>query len=450
MRAETKPAGRPANIAIVGPPERRWFWATLILSCVSIVALVFASWELVENRYFQDADYVTLHYLYITRGIASSLLLAFWAAWFVLRQKRQSEQELRQSREHYRGLLEASPGAVALYDASLRITEWNRTAEKLYGFAKEEVLGQVLPTVPPEKQEELQGFLHQVDADTAVLGVETVRRSRSGDRLDVELSLLPFREANEKKYFLEVASDIRERVRLRQKILEIEKLTSMGKIAAGTAHHLNSPLAAMLLRVQMMRERKERQASEKDLERLEQGIDFCRQFVSRLLEFSRRPPIERKSVGVAQTIESVVSFFSPSAMAKSARVRLDLKSADGEQVLADRNLLETLFSTLFNNALDAVERQGTISISAVKPSPGWIEVRVTDNGSGISPGDRRHVFEPFFTTKGPGKGTGLGLAIAKNIVTEHGGSIRLEPNTGRGTTVAVTLPLCTPNMEVAS
>src|SRR5512141_2505765 len=103
-----------------GNREQRWFWGTLVLSSISIVALVFAFWELVENHYFRDLNYLSLHYLYISRGIASSLLLAFWAAWFVLRQRRIAEEELRRSRERYRGLLEASPGAVALYDASLR------------------------------------------------------------------------------------------------------------------------------------------------------------------------------------------------------------------------------------------------------------------------------------------------------------------------------------------
>src|SRR5579864_7182357 len=101
--------------------EKRWFWATLTLSSNTIVSVVLAAWELAENRFFRDANYVTLHYLYITRGVASSLILAFWAAWFVLRQRRQSEEDLRRSRERYRGLLEAFPGAVILYDAALRV-----------------------------------------------------------------------------------------------------------------------------------------------------------------------------------------------------------------------------------------------------------------------------------------------------------------------------------------
>ena len=80
-------------------PEKRWFWATLTLSSITIVSAVFAAWEVFENRFFRNANYVTLHYLYVTRGVATSLLLAFWAAWFVLRQKRKSEEDLRRSRE---------------------------------------------------------------------------------------------------------------------------------------------------------------------------------------------------------------------------------------------------------------------------------------------------------------------------------------------------------------
>src|SRR5512140_917528 len=120
--------------------ESRWFWATLVLSCISIVALVMAFWELVENHFFRDLDYVSLHYLYISRGIASSLLLAAWAAWFVLSQRRTAEQALRHSHERYRGLLNASPGAVVLYDSSLRVVEWNAAAERLYGYAREEIV----------------------------------------------------------------------------------------------------------------------------------------------------------------------------------------------------------------------------------------------------------------------------------------------------------------------
>lgn len=420
--------------------EAGWFWVTLLLSCVSIVGIVFAAWELVESRFFRDVDYTTLHYLYISRGIASSLLLAAWAAWYVLRVRRKSEEELRRSWEHYRRLLEASPGAVALLDSTLRVTEWNATAERLYGFAREEVLGGRLPTVPQDRSDELRHLLDEVRAGRPVNELETRRCERGGQSFEVQLTLLPFRDSAGQDLFLEVTSDIRERVRMRERLLEIEKLASMGKMAAGTAHHLNTPLAAMLLRVQMMRERTQH-ALGADLERLENDIGYCQQFVQRLLEFGRRPYAEKEPQPIASCLSSVASFLAPALVPRSVRLALDLDTADGEQVLADRNLLEALFLILLSNALDAVPDGGGIAVRCNRPGKDRIEIQIADEGCGIEPSHLPHVFEPFYTTKGPGKGTGLGLAIARNIVIEHGGSIRIESSPGQGTIAAVELPL---------
>ncbi len=433
-----------------GSREARWFWITLLLSSISIVAVVFAAWELVESRFFRGVDYLTLHYLYISRGIMSSLLLAAWAAWYVLRVRRRSEDELRRSWEHYRNLLEASPGAVALFDSDLRVTEWNATAERLYGYSKQQVLGRSLPTVPADRVEELRQQMERVRTGQPVADVETRRADRGETSFEVQLSLLPFRDSAGEDLFLEVTSDIRERVRLRERLLEIEKLTSMGKMAAGTAHHLNTPLAAMLLRVQMMRERARHAPVQPDLERLEGGILYCQQFVRRLLEFGRRPAARKEPQPIAGCLSSVVAFLAPALDSRGVRVSLDVGAVDGDQVLADRNLLEALLLILLSNALDAVADGSSIDVRCLRAGGERIEIRIADEGCGIAPSQLPHVFEPFYTTKGPGKGTGLGLAIARNIVLEHGGSIRLESAPGRGTVASVELPVWVPETGKAA
>jgi PAS domain S-box-containing protein len=422
-------------------PEKRWFWATLTLSCITLVSAVFAAWEVVENRFFRYANYVTLHYLYITRGIASSLLLAFWAAWFVLRQRRKSEEELRRSRERYRGLLEVFPGAVILYDSSRRVLEWNASAQRMYGYGKDEVCGSSLPVIPQAKTGELGDFIRRVERGEPILDVETMRQPKDGEAFEVQLSLLPFRESAGPLLFLEVTSDIRERVRWRQRMLEIEKLTSMGKMAAGTAHHLNSPLAALLIRVQMMRQRMKEGTLAADAARLEEGLNFCSHFVRRLLEFTRAPSMQKSPQDVASVVESVTDFFLPALRSKGVALSVDVSRGRGRMVLADRNLLESLLLTLLSNALDAVLPGGEIRVFCRQISAGRIGFVVKDNGCGISAACRERLFEPFFTTKEPGKGTGLGLAMAKNVVLEHGGAIELESQAGEGTTVYVDFPL---------
>src|SRR5512133_4013990 len=192
--------------------EQRWFWGTLVLSSISIIALVFAFWELVENHYVRDLNYVSLHYLYISRGVASSLLLAAWAAWFVLRQRRHAEAELRRSHARYHGLLEASPGAVVLFDRFFHVAEWNAAAERLYGFARGQVVGHLLPTVPPDRREELESLMRRIDAGETALECETRRCHRAGRSIDVQLSLQAYQERHQ-QYYLEVTSDISERVR---------------------------------------------------------------------------------------------------------------------------------------------------------------------------------------------------------------------------------------------
>lgn len=421
--------------------DRRWLWATLLLSCTSIVALVFAAWELVEHRFFNSASYLTLHYLYITRGIVSCLLLASWAAWYVLWYRRRSEESLRLALERQRRLLESIPGAMALYDSAMHVLEWNEAAEKLYGFPKSEAIGKRLPTIVLGKEQELAAFLSEVRNGQKVTEVETLRCDSKGGTIEVQLTLLPFRDSDGQECILDVTTDIRERVRMRERILEVEKLTTMGRMAAGTAHHLNTPLGAMLLRVQMMRKRMHDHACQSDLERLEGGIRNCQQFVTRLLTFAHRGPSHKVPENVAHTLQTVVNFLAPTFNAKNACVSLRLGSTNGERVLADRQHLEALFSAILTNALDAIGPGGKIDIQCMVNSAGWLEIRITDNGEGMTSVDHARVFEPFFTTKAAGKGTGLGLSIARNIATDHGGLVRLDSEFGRGTTAVIQLPV---------
>ena len=425
--------------------QRNWFWATLTLSSISIVALVAAVWELIENRFFRNLDYITLHYLYITRGIAVSMLLAFWAAWFVLRERKDKEEQLRRSSERYRAILDSSPSAILLVDGSQQIAECNAAAEQLYGYSKEELLGAELPTIPAERTAEWQQLLEQARSGKPVLDVETQRRAKSGDCFDVQLSLLPFVDAVEQGYYLEVTNDIRERVKLRQTLLQIEKLTTMGQMAAGTAHHLNTPLAAMLLRIRMMREGKFEGGLRADLERLESSMVFCQHFVQQLLRFSRSTGWRKQPETVAATLNAVASFLSPQLLAKRVQLTLELDGVDNATVLGDRNQLEALFLILLSNAADAVTEDGRIRVVGRRCGDDRVQVQVRDNGCGMPDEVLPHIFEPFFTTKPLGKGTGLGLAIASNILQNHGGSMRFETAPQRGTAAIVELPLCQPD-----
>lgn len=425
--------------------SRHWFILTLALSCVTLLALVFALWELVEHRYFRGLDYSTLHYLYITRGIATSLLLALWASWFVLRQRRHHENELEQSYEQYRSILNSTPEAVVLFDRNFRVVEWNEAAEKLYGLGREQVLGQVLPTIPAERWSELKEVVTRVEEGQGVLDHETDRLTAGEERIPVAVSysrMPPLRK--ESRFFLEVAQDIRPRLRLREKLLEVEKLTLMGQMAAGTAHHLNTPLTAMLLQVEMLRQQVQDREPRVELASMEQRIRFCQMFVQHLLQFARRPQLQQKPTSLCEVIEAVVTLFRPSLSLKRANLRIDLDGLRHGRLLGDPNHLEALFSALVSNAVDALPAGGSLEIHGSVRDNRQVEVYIDDSGTGIPEGLWSHLFEPFYTTKPAGQGTGLGLVIARNIAEVHGGSLHLENRKPAGVRAIVRLPLLEP------
>jgi PAS domain S-box-containing protein len=420
-----------------------WFWTTLLLSCLTILSVVFATWELVEQRFFRDLNFRQLHYLYITRGVASSLLLAAWAAWFVLRERLKTEEELRRSRERYWAMLAHAADAVVLLDHHLTVLEWNPQAAALYGYSREEVIGKSLQTLGLAEQEEMLQILQRLEQGESVVELEARRRNRAGEWVDVGLRVSSFRDVGSgQPVVLEMASDLREKIRLRQKALEMEKLTSMGRMAAGTAHTLNTPLAAMLLRIGMLQDRLGSDSCAEEIQHLESSTRFCQEFVQKLLQYSRPTETELKHLDVAELLASIQTFFKPTFQVRRhtlCAVGGDLRNA---YILADRSQMEALFAALLMNSLDALPASGGGSVAL----EGFVQdervnLVVSDNGSGVPPEQLSHIFEPFFTTKRAGQGTGLGLSIARNIVQDHAGTIELANNPSGGVIVRMSFPL---------
>lgn len=245
-----------------------------------------------------------------------------------------------------------------------------------------------------------------------------------------------------------LSQDISDRValeqehrQLREQLFQQEKMVLIGQIAASVAHELNTPLGTVLLRAQMIQHQLADDADLSDVKVLEGEAQRCRRIIDSLLGFSRRSEGVLATTEVDSLIRESLSLIEHDLVLKGITVETvyDTKAA---AIRVDGNQIQQVILNLISNASDAMgERSGRLQISTgLVPGQHMVEIRVSDNGSGMSQEVLARAFDAFFTTKERGKGTGLGLAICRRIIEEHQGKIEIQTSPGHGTTVSVRLP----------
>jgi two-component system NtrC family sensor kinase len=232
-------------------------------------------------------------------------------------------------------------------------------------------------------------------------------------------------------------------------VLQVEKMASIGKLAAVVAHEINNPLAGILTYAKLLRKWMDRGdlSAEKKQESLE-CLDLiagesrrCGDLVRNLLTFSRTAPMNLESTELNLVVDRCVRLVQHKLEMSGIQLQLDL--AEGlPRVQCDPAQIEQVLLALAMNAVDAMPRGGNLWLSTrAKPASGKIEIQVRDDGMGISPEILPQIFEPFLTTKESGQGVGLGLAISRSIMERHRGSIEVQSELGKGTTFTLTLPV---------
>jgi two-component system NtrC family sensor kinase len=255
----------------------------------------------------------------------------------------------------------------------------------------------------------------------------------------------------------------RELKRAHEQVLHIEKMATMGKMAAVVAHEINNPLSGILTYAKLVRkwiERGEAQGAKKTdaeqcLNLIAEESRRCGDLVKNLLTFSRTSPMNRQSTDVNTVVDRSVRLVAPQMEMKSIEVHTDL-AEDLPRVQCDPGQIEQVVLALSMNALDAMPHGGNLWLITRVHGGSGIEIEVRDDGSGIPADILPQIFEPFLTTKECGKSVGLGLAVSQNIIERHGGKIEVQSQPGKGTKFTVTLPVdgspvaaATPLLEVA-
>ena len=237
-----------------------------------------------------------------------------------------------------------------------------------------------------------------------------------------------------------MAGDIEELRQLNEQLIRTEKLAAMGTLAAGVAHEVNNPLAAISSLIQMMQANKNLDAENSEkLKLISAQINRITQVTKDMMDFARVRPAAQSAVNINSVIETSLRLASFDKSFQNLRLK-KLLATNLPEIFADTDQLQQVFLNLFLNARDAMPGGGELLIKT-SSSNNEIVIEIADSGTGIDPGNLKQIFDPFFTTKQTGKGTGLGLAVCYGIVTAHGGKIEVAPNDESGTTFFVVLPV---------
>jgi PAS domain S-box-containing protein len=362
------------------------------------------------------------------------------------RQLHLKAEELGRMREFNENILESLDDGLVVFDADERIVRWNRALESFYGVTRDEAIGKRLGDIFDAHFVEALGAARLEHPYGATLcRVPLSSRDSHTPRLLVNATEVPLQNSGADDAvvgMLLLIEDITDHVRLEEQLQISEKMASIGLLAAGVAHEVNTPLTGISSFTQMLLEG----ADPADprtalLEKIERQTFRAAKIVNGLLTLSRpgTSSNERTEVDLNAVVTDVFSLLEHQFGVGSIKVRRDL-APTRVPVVGIEHQLQQVFLNLFLNARDAMPSGGWLSVSTRVSDQGAV-AEVADTGSGIPSEQLARIYDPFFTTKAIGRGTGLGLSITYGIVHEHDGTIHCESAVGQGTRFQVTLPL---------
>jgi hypothetical protein len=356
--------------------------------------------------------------------------------------------ELDRMRAFNENILESLADGLLVLDLNDTIVRWNQALERVYGLASAEVVGRRLEHVfDAPFVDALRAARRDTPGGTTLSRVPIQPRDGGDDRsLIVNAAVAPLRAAAGDTTVtvgtIVILEDITARVRLEEQLQISEKMASIGLLAAGVAHEVNTPLTGISSFTQMLLE-----GADPDdprtrlLEKIERQTFRAAKIVNGLLTLARPTAAsagERSAVDLNVVVNDVLSLLEHQFELHRVKVRREL-SLSAILVVGMEHKLQQVFLNLFLNAKDAMPRGGWLTIASRVEGDRAI-VEVADTGSGIPSEYIARIYDPFFTTKAIGQGTGLGLSITYGIVREHDGAIDCDSAVGQGTRFTVTLP----------
>lgn len=368
---------------------------------------------------------------------------------------KREEAERRKLEEQFReqaSLLDKARDAILVRDLEHRITYWNKSAERLYGWTPDEAMGRhvrELLTIDPVKFQEAERTVYRKSAWRGEFETAT----KSGTVLTMDCSWTLVRDSQDNpKSILTIDTDITERKKLEQQFFRAQRLESIGTLAGGIAHDLNNVLSPIMMSIELLRMGEENPKRLQILATIGASAKRGAEMVKQVLSFARGVEGQRLPVQIKHLVRGIEQIANDT-FPKNIQVRTVIPQ-NLRIVAGDSTQLHQVLLNLCVNARDAMPNGGTLTIVAenvkldeqyavlnIDAKPGrHVVVHVEDTGIGIPREIMEKIFDPFFTTKELDKGTGLGLSTSLAIIKSHGGFIRVTSEPGNGAKFSVYLP----------
>ena len=354
--------------------------------------------------------------------------------------------EYERLKEFSENIVESLSVGILVLDLDDRVESWNTQLELMYGLSRERTRGQPVDKVLPA---ELVAELLRFRSDSGIHNLYQHRvRTPSGSERALNIAVAPLVSKRfEPIGRLLIFDDISERVELEQQLAEAEKLSSVGLLAAGVAHEVNTPLTVISSYAQMLsKQLPNEDARGKLLEKIIKSTFRASEIVNNLLNFSRTGNAQMAPLDLHRVIRDTLALLEHPL--RTSHVEVETRFAQQPPVVqGNAGKLQQVFLNLFLNARDAMPEGGRLRVHT-ETSEGAVQVQVSDSGQGISQEYIHRIYDPFFTTKaaraGNGdilrSGVGLGLSVTYGIVKEHAGTIRVESSQSQGTAFLLEFP----------
>ena len=357
------------------------------------------------------------------------------------------QKELIETKNFLESIVEKAGDAISVVDLDGKILYWNEGARRIYGYEKEEVLGKNLSdflfpgdTESRAKEKRMMAeLMARVKKGEVVSNVEVKRQTKERKEIITSMTISPLRDAEGRVIGASrICKDITHLKKAEERLILTERLSSLGELTAGVAHELRNPLAGIKINTQMLSRKEDLPETERRLlaSTLE-GIEKIQKIVDDMLHFAKPKASHFKQEEINEVVEKSLTILQ--AKLKKANILSTFDPGQGlPTARMDIHQIQQVLINLMINAIQAMEKGGTLAIRTFLKNGNTVAIDVKDTGVGISRSHLKRIFDPFFTTKS--EGTGLGLSISAKILENHGAVIDVVSEEGKGSTFTISFP----------